>query len=67
MGVNTGLEYLDIGCICRTDNVTEAWEYWYKELEELQKNGFSDTSRDGDVVGEFINAITIIQTQGTIL
>ena len=60
MGVNTGLEYLDIGCICRTDNVTEAWEYWYKELEELQKNGFSDTSRDGNVVGEFINAITII-------
>lgn len=60
MKVNSGLDCLNIGCVCRTDNVTDAWEYWYKELENQHENGFSSDSRDGDVVGEFINAITII-------
>ncbi len=60
MNINNGLEYLNIGCICRAKSATEAWEYWYNELEEQHKNGFNDSSRDGDVVGEFINAITII-------
>lgn len=54
------MKYLNIGCVYRADNATDAWEYWYKELEEQHKNGFRDSSRDGDVVGEFINAITII-------
>lgn len=60
MAVNNTLEYLNIGCVCRANTATEAWEYWYNELEELHKRGFDDSSRDGDVVGEFINAVTII-------
>ena len=54
------LEYLNIGNICRADTATEAWEYWYKELESLHERDFRDSSRDGDVVGEFINTITVI-------
>ena len=54
------LEYLNIGNICRADTATEAWEYWYKELESLHERNFRDSSRDGDVVGEFINTITVI-------
>lgn len=56
----TDLSFLNIGCVCRAENATEAWEYWYKELEELHKSGFSDTSRDGDVVGEYMNTVTVI-------
>lgn len=58
--INTGLSNLNIGCICHCDNVTEAWEYWYNELNEQGQSGFESESRDGDVVGEFINAITIL-------
>lgn len=54
------LEYLNIGSVCRAKTATEAWEYWYKELESLHEQNFRDSSRDGDVVGEFINAITVI-------
>lgn len=53
-------EYLNIGNVYRAETATEAWEYWYKELEELHKKDFHDSSRDGDVVGEYLNAITII-------
>ena len=39
------------------DNITDAWETWYKLLSEMDK---TDDSRDGEVCGEIINAITII-------
>ena len=39
------------------DNITDAWETWYKILSEMGK---TDDSRDGEVCGEIINAITII-------
>lgn len=39
------------------DNITDAWETWYKILSEMDK---ADSSRDGEVCGEIINAITII-------
>jgi thymidylate synthase len=39
------------------DNITDAWETWYKILSEMNK---TDDSRDGEVCGEIINAITII-------
>ena len=39
------------------DNITDAWETWYKILSEMDK---TDDSRDGEVCGEIINAITII-------
>lgn len=42
----------------RAKNVTEAWEFWYGELASQHK---SQDSRDGGVVGECINAITVIE------
>ena len=45
----------------RTINATEAWEYWYNELEQMGKAGFYDGSRDGEVVGEILNAVTVIE------
>lgn len=44
---------------CKT--IDEAWEFWYDRISELAKNGSTDTSRDGAVVGEIINAITTIE------
>ena len=41
----------------QTDNIDEAWLYWYKLLLGEKVNM---PSRDGDVVGEVINAITVI-------
>ena len=35
-----------------------AWQYWY---DIITSNISEDTSRDGNVVGEIINAITVIQ------
>ena len=40
-----------------TDNIDEAWLYWYNLLLGEKVNM---PSRDGDVVGEVINAITVI-------
>lgn len=54
------IEYLNIGNVCRAKTATEAWEYWYKELESMHERNFHGSSRDGDVVGECINAITVI-------
>lgn len=48
----------NIGSAIYTDTVNEAWEYWYNELSRQGKN---QPSRDGEVAGEIINAITIIQ------
>lgn len=41
--------------------IDEAWKFWYDRISELAKNGRTDTSRDGAVVGEVINAITTIE------
>lgn len=41
--------------------IDEAWEFWYERMSELAKNGSTDTSRDGAVVGEIINAVTTIE------
>ena len=41
----------------QTDNIDEAWLYWYNLLLGEKANM---PSRDGDVVGEVINAITVI-------
>lgn len=40
-----------------SDNITEAWEYWYRELTAQHLN---DSSRDGQVCGEVLNATTVI-------
>lgn len=44
-------------CI-RCDTATEAWQLWFDELKRQKLN---DPSRDGNVVGEVINAITVIK------
>ena len=40
------------------ESLTEAWEHWYKLLSIQGKN---DNSRDGEVCGEIINAVTVIR------
>ena len=40
------------------DKADEAFEHWYNKLTE---NAEANTSRDGNVVGEVINAITVIK------
>lgn len=42
-------------------NIDEAWEFWYRGIESLfQESKNVDSSRDGAVIGEIINAVTII-------
>lgn len=50
-----------VGPMIRVKSITEAWNYWYHYLNEQQREGFNQPSRAGVVVGEFINAITIIE------
>jgi thymidylate synthase len=49
-------------------NATEAWEIWYNKLLEMHKEGFIQPSRVGNVVGEILNAVTVIfdPTQGIV-
>lgn len=49
----------NISVKCKT--IDEAWEFWYDRISELAKNGSTDTSRDGAVVGEVLNAVTTIE------
>lgn len=44
--------------IVKTNNIDEAWLQWYAMLNQ---NTDSTESRDGKVIGEVINAITIIE------
>ena len=46
------------GQFIRCKNIDEAFEYWYKILSNMN---VEQESRDGDVVGEVINAITVIE------
>lgn len=39
------------------NSVTEAWNYWYQKLAFQDK---TDSSRDGEVCGEILNAVTVI-------
>lgn len=41
-------------------NTTEAWDMWWGELDEMARSGFKQPSRIGNVVGEVINAVTVI-------
>lgn len=40
--------------------IDEAWDAWYDLISQMALNGQKATSRDGDVVGEILNATTII-------
>lgn len=48
---------MEYNVACKVDNVDAAWKFWFGKL--LNMNEKSE-SRDGDIVGEVINAITII-------
>lgn len=42
-------------------DIDEAWEFWYRGIESLSQESKSvDSSRDGAVIGEIVNAVTII-------
>lgn len=42
-------------------NIDEAWEFWYDKIELIaQESKGVDSSRDGAVIGEIINAVTVI-------
>ena len=43
-----------------TDTVTDAWEFLYDALCRQAEDGMRASSRDGDVVGEILNATAII-------
>lgn len=40
------------------DDITSAWESWYKMLSE---QGDNISSRDGEVIGEILNAVTVLR------
>lgn len=42
-------------------SIDEAWEHWYEMMKKLAEDGKTDSSRDGAVVGEILNAITVIE------
>lgn len=43
------------------NNIDEAWGMWYQRICTLAENGNTDSSRDGAVVGEILNAVTVIE------
>lgn len=47
----------DVGLVKYAQDIDSAWLYWYDRLSSQE---CEMTSRDGDVVGEFLNAITVI-------
>ena len=46
-----------VNMICDCDTVTQAFDWWYDKLVRMND---SQESRDGEVHGEIINAITVI-------
>lgn len=43
-------------------DIDEAWKFWYDEIKLIaEESKGTDSSRDGAVVGEIINAVTIIE------
>lgn len=48
------------GMLVEAKTVNEAWQQWFDMFREQAKQGKKDPSRDGAVVAECINAITVI-------
>lgn len=48
----------DMNIIVSSDTIDEAWETWYERLSSMK---LSDESRDGEIRGEILNAITVIK------
>lgn len=49
---------VEVNLVHEANDAGEAFDFWYDKLNSM---GLNDTSRDGDVVGEVINAVTIIK------
>ena len=47
------------GCTIRGKDIDEVWEYWYHMIVKNESRETAE-SRDGIVVGEILNAVTII-------
>lgn len=43
------------------DNVNEVWQLAFSQLHTMAQQGFSDNSRDGDVVGEITDAVFCVK------
>ena len=43
------------------ESIDKAFEYWYNKIKEIARSKEYMESRDGTVVGEILNAITVIQ------
>lgn len=48
------------GILVETRTVNEAWDHWFNLFTQQAAQGFGSNSRDGAVVGECLNAITVI-------
>ena len=48
----------DVNVFTGADNIDEAWEHWFYALTTDRR---TEESRDGAVVGEIINAVTVIE------
>lgn len=51
----------NIGVYCHTNTTDEAWQFWFDTLKAQAEEGVLNSSRDGAVVGEILNAITVIE------
>lgn len=52
---------IEVNSVYYAPSIDEAWGYWYRVMDEMAKAGKTDSSRDGDVVGEILNAVTVIE------
>lgn len=50
------------GSMLKVNTIDEAWDYWYSWMDDAaREDGEAASSRDGDVIGEIINAVTVIK------
>lgn len=47
--------------VLEAETVTEAWDIWFENLKDMTGSFIKAHSRDGIVVGEYLNAITVIK------
>jgi thymidylate synthase len=50
-----------VGDVLYAKTANEAWQIWFDHLCEQAQKGKQEESRDGDIVGELINAVTVIE------
>lgn len=47
--------------VLEAETVTEAWDIWFENLKDMTGSFIKAPSRDGIVVGEYLNAVTVIK------